>query len=447
MKKRSSIIKLALVGVVLVFLILCSVCKVEFSNFYNYNSFAGSIKLGLDLKGGVYAVYEAENDGIDNFDAALEGTQTRLQDMLVSEGYSEAIVTIEGDNRLRVEVPDVDNPSEIFELIGKPAELVFKIDGKEVFRGDYITNAVAGYNQEGNPAVSLEMTEEGGKIFYDVTKANVNKTMSIYSVVEGEETLISSATINEAIAGGKAQISMSGEFAAAENLASQIMAGTFDLKLSLKESSTISPTLGDQALFYGILAGAIGLLLVIIFLIARYRLFGVVATIALALYTVLMLMFLAILPWVQLTLPGIAGIVLSLGMAVDGNIVIYERIRDEYRDGKSILAATHAGFKKATVAIVDSNITTIIASIVLLIFGTGSISGFGLTLLIGIILSMFTSVFVTRFLCKCFTALNNTNEKLYALKRGENYVPPVVESSVEANDVPVEVEVAEGGNA
>ena len=371
MKRKSSIIKLTLIGVVLVIGIVLSVCSFSLPfSYYNYNSFASSIKLGLDLKGGVYAVYDTESAGVDNFESKLEGTQKRLQDLLVSKGYTEALVTIENKTRLRVEVPDVDNPSAIFELI-------------------------------------------------------------------------STANIQEAITGGRAQITMSGQDTqAAVDLASQIMSGTFDVKLSLKESSTISPTLGEQALFLGIIAGAVGLLLVIAFLIWRYRLFGVVATIALLIYAVLMLFFLSVFPWVQLTLPGIAGIILSLGMAVDGNIIIYERIRDEYRDGKSILASLHAGFKKATVAIFDSNITTIIAAIILIIFGSGSITGFGITLLIGIILSMFTSLVVTRGLCKYFTNINNANEKLYGLKRGKNYVPGQFEEEEEVTAEEVETTTA-----
>lgn len=429
MKKKSSIIKLTLIGVALAIGIVLSVCsfRLPFS-FYNYNSFASSIKLGLDLKGGIYAVYDAESAGVDNFDSKLAGTQKRLQDLLVSKGYSEAVVTIEGKSRLRVEVPDVDNPSAIFELIGKPAELQFVLDDTDeiVITGDDVTNAEGGYDSSaGSAVVSLELTSEGGKKFGSATSANIGKTMSIYLVTDGvrEEKPISTATIQDAITNGRAQITMSGQDTqAAKDLASQIMSGTFDVKLSLKESSTVSPTLGEKALFLGIIAGAVGLLLVMLFLLFRYRMFGVVATIALLIYTVLMLFFLAVFPWVQLTLPGIAGIILSLGMAVDGNIVIYERIRDEYRDGKSILASMHAGFKHATVAIFDSNITTIIAAIILIIFGSGSVSGFGVTLLIGILLSLFTSLLVTRGLCKWITSLNSTNAKLYGLKRRDGFV-------------------------
>lgn len=441
MKKKSSIVKLTLIGVALAIGIVLSVFSFKLPfGFYNYKSFASSIKLGLDLKGGIYAVYDTNSDGADNFQSKLEGTQDRLQSLLVSKGYSEAVVTIEDKTRLRVEVPDVDDPKAIFELIGQPAELQFYLgknntDGTMFMTGKEVVSAEGYYDsQQGKPIVSLVLTDEGRKIFGEITTNNVNGTISIYSVTKGEDpTLVSSATINEPITTGRAQITMSGTDATvAKELATKIMSGTFDVELTLLSSDVISPTLGEQALKLGIIAGAIGLLLVVAFLIWRYRLFGVVAAVALGIYAVLMLFFLAVFPWVQLTLPGIAGIILSLGMAVDGNVIIYERIRDEYAAGKSILAAVNAGFKKAMVAIFDSNITTVIAAIVLIIFGTGSISGFGVTLLIGILLSMFTSLLVTRGLCKYFTAINSTNAKAYGLKRGRDYV----ETEPEVEEIP-----------
>lgn len=442
MKKKSSIIKLTLIGVALAIGIVLSVFSFKLPfGFYNYKSFASSIKLGLDLKGGIYAVYDTNSDGVDNFQSKLEGTQSRLQDLLVDKGYSEAVVTIEDNTRLRVEVPDVDDPKSIFTLIGKPAQLLFYLgddNSSEPFMSGKNVVSAEGYydSQQAKPVVSLVLDDEGRKAFGKVTTDNVGKNITIYSVTEGEDpSIVSQAKINEGITTGRAQITMSGSDAtAAKELATQIMSGTFDVELTLLSSDVISPTLGEQALKLGIIAGAIGLFLVVVFLIWRYRLFGVVAAIALAIYTVLMLFFLAVFPWVQLTLPGIAGIILSLGMAVDGNVIIYERIRDEYAAGKSILASLNAGFKKAMVAIFDSNITTVIAAIVLIIFGTGTISGFGVTLLIGILLSMFTSLLVTRGLCKYFTAINSTNAKAYGLKRGKDYV----ETEPEVEEIPSE---------
>lgn len=424
MKKTSSIVKLSILGVILIIGIILSFCSFHLG-MTNYKSFASAIKLGIDLKGGIYAVYDIANpDDTANLDERLEGTRVRLQNLIVSKGYSEATVVREGKTRLRVEVPDVDDPQSIFNIIGKPAELKFVlVDTNEiVITGDHVLKASAISNYQGSPGVELSLNSEGTKKFGDATTNNSGKTMNIVLSVDGEEDkIVSSATINEAITGGKAIISGLDSYESAKNTADQIMSGTFEVKLSLKESATVSATLGDEALKWGLIAGAIGLLVVMIFLIVFYRGLGVIASIALMLYTVLMLFFLAVLPWVQLTLPGIAGIILSLGMAVDANIVIYERIKDEYKGGKSILASSHAGFKKATIAIIDSNVTTIIAAVMLLIFGTGSIKGFALTLLIGIILSLFTSLLVTRFLVNNSMRINSSNAKFYNLKRGKGY--------------------------
>lgn len=436
MKKTSSIVKLSIIGGLLIIGIVLSFCSFNFG-LTKYNSFASSIKLGLDLKGGVYAVYEAGNTSAEDFDSAMEGTKTRLQNLIVSKGYSEATVVREGTTRLRVEVPDVDNPTEIFQIIGKPAEVEFVLDEtKEVVitGSEHVLKASAGY-YEGSPVVELSLNSDGAKKFGDATTNNVGKTMSIIVKVEGEDPkTISSPNIESAITNGKAIINGMESYDSAKDLADQIMSGTFDIPLSLKESATISATLGDRALMLGLIAGAVGLILVMAFLCFIYRAFGGVASFCLLIYTVLMLFFLAVLPWVQLTLPGIAGIILSLGMAVDANVVIYERIKYEYRNGKSIMASTHAGFKKATIAIVDSNVTTIIAAVLLLIFGTGSIKGFALTLLIGIILSLFTSLFVTRKVVKYVIALNSTDPKLYNLKRGSQY------ENVKADETDVSVQ-------
>ena len=199
------------------------------------------------------------------------------------------------------------------------------------------------------------------------------------------------------------------------------MSGTFDVALELKETQTVSPTLGENAMKYGLIAGVIGFVLVIAFLCVIYHMMGVAASLALVIYVIIYLFFLAVLPWVQLTLPGIAGILLSIGMAVDANVIIFERIKDEYRGGKSIMAAYHAGFKKALFAILDSNVTTVIACVLLMLLGTGSISGFALTLLVGVLISLFTALVVSRAILKYFINLNSYNAKLYHLKRGKQF--------------------------
>ena len=422
MKKKSSIAKICIIGVVTIIGLVMSFCSFNFGT-HTLKSFASAIKLGLDLKGGIYAVYEMdETEDTSNLSSRMDGTRTRLENMLHNKEYPEATVVKEGTRRLRVEVPDVSDPGNLFDIIGKPATLTFRLDkdGTTVFTGQNVLKAEATYNN-GEPVVSLSLDKDGTARFAEVTANNIGETISIIATVEGEEQVISSPKIENAIPNGQAIINGMGTYENAQNLADQITSGQFEVKLSLLECSTISPTLGQQALKYGIIAGIIGLILVMAFLSWRYRMLGGLASLALLMYTALMLFFLAVLPWVQLTLPGIAGIILSIGMAVDANVIIFERIKDEYGKGKSILAATHAGFKKATMAIIDSNVTTIIAAIVLLIFGTGTIQSFAITLLVGILLSLFTSMLITRWLVKSFITLVPDKPKLYALKREKGY--------------------------
>lgn len=463
-KKSSSIIWLIVLGIaVVVFGLLCTVTWYFPGSNYKSNSYASQIKLGLDLKGGIYAVYEAKNEGVADFNDKLAKTQDRLTTMLTESGY-DPVITVEGGTNLRVEVPDVDNPSAVFKKIGDPCQVVFVVDNEIVMKGkDNLTGASAYYDtQSGGYAVSLEMTASGQGEFGQVTTENNGKSMSIYLVYNEDYEnfattgeLVTTATINEPIF-GNATITGSFTQEQAEDLATSIESGTFALSLTLIESSTMPATLGDEALSTGLLAAGIGLLLVIAFLIWRYKLLGVVATISLVIYTELMVFFLAALPWVQLTLPGIAGIILSLGMAVDGNVIIYERIKDEYKTGKSLIASYNAGFNKAVVSIVDGNVTTIIAAIILMILGIGTIKGFGLTLLIGIVLSLFTSLILNRFLVKSFINIAPESDKAFALVRAGDVaevstktVDELVEEEteeVEAEEIveePVEVEAIE----
>ncbi len=423
-KKKSTITKLVTLCILLVVGLIFCFCPMQFG-FTDYYPFCSkeSISLGLDLQGGVYAVYQATDTSTDNFDSKMEGTRSSLENLLVSKGYTEATVVREGNDRLRVEIPDVDDTNKILDIIGKPAQIEFRLydTGEVVLTGEDVVRASAYYSQnDGGYVVALELTAAGEDKFYEVTSNNIGKYMDIYTVIGGEENRISHATINSAIR-GNAVISGGFNSEGAEELANQIMSGTFDVQLELKESETISPTLGDNALKYGLIAGIVGFVLVIAFMCVVYRMLGLAATIALLLYVVIYMFFLAVLPWVQLTLPGIAGILLSIGMAVDANIIIFERIKDEYRNGKSIMAAYHAGFKKALFAILDSNVTTVIACVLLLLLGTGSIKGFALTLLVGVLLSLFTALVVSRAVAHWFINLNSYNEKLFNLKRGRQY--------------------------
>jgi SecD/SecF fusion protein len=466
-KTTKSIIQLAIMGLVAILGALLCFCSWYIPGTYTkVNSFADSIKLGLDLKGGVYAVYEAKSEGVDDFAQKLETTKTRLTDLLTKQGY-DATLTTEGTNNLRVEVPDVADPTKLFSLIGKPCQVVFVIDDEIVMYGknqttgeNYITGAKAYYDtNSGGYAVLLEMTANGAGEFGVVTGNNVGKQMSIYLVYDEDfENLdnadnVTTATIQSKIQGNA---TITGQFdeTAAKDMATKIESGTFALTLSLIESSTMPASLGERALSTALIAGLLGLIIIIIFLVWRYRLLGLVATLSLVLYSELMLFFLAAIPWVQLTLAGIAGIILSIGMAIDGNVIIYERMKEEYAAGKTLMASYHAGFSKATSSIIDGNVTTILAAVILLVFGMGSIKGFGLTLLIGIVLSLFTSLILNRFLVKSlFTIVDEGSGKaaLFNFKSAAQVSKSsaTVEIAEETEDKTTETDASEnneGGN-
>ena len=368
-----------------------------------------AISLGLDLRGGVYTVYQAEDNGDADFDTKMDSTVSILTSRLTRQGFTEATVTRQGNDRIRVEIPNVSDPNEILTIIGTPAQLYFvDEDGNNLMEGSMVKNAYAAQDQDGKPCIAFELSDEGAKIFADATAANLGKTISI--TLDGET--ISRATVNTVIAGGKGEIT--GNFTAdeARNLATLILSGALPLNLTQLEVSAISATLGVEALDRAIQAGIIGVILVMLFMIFRYRLCGVVADIALTIYIMVVVLLLA-LTGAQLTLPGVAGIILGIGMAVDANVVIFERIREEVKVGRPLGSAIRKGFSNALSAIIDSNVTTIIAAVVLYAFGMGSVRGFALTLGIGVVTSLFTAVFVTHKLLDIFADLGIKNQKLY----------------------------------
>lgn len=368
-----------------------------------------AISLGLDLRGGVYTVYQAEDNGDPDFDTKMESTVSILTSRLTRQGFTEAIVTRQGSDRIRVEIPNVSDPNQILTIIGTPAQLYFvDEDGNNLMEGSMVKNAQAAQDQDGKPCIAFELTDEGAKIFAEATAANLGKTISI--TLDGET--ISRATVNTVIAGGKGEIT--GNFTAdeAKNLATLILSGALPLNLTQLEVSAISATLGVEALDRAIQAGVIGVILVMLFMLFRYRLCGLVADIALTIYIMIVVLLLA-LTGAQLTLPGVAGIILGIGMAVDANVVIFERIREEVKVGRPIGSAVRKGFSNALSAIIDSNVTTIIAAVVLYAFGTGSVRGFALTLGIGVATSLFTAVFVTHKLLDIFADMGIKNQKLY----------------------------------
>ena len=369
-----------------------------------------AISLGLDLRGGVYTVYQAEDDGSEDFDSKMNSTVNILTSRLTRQGFTEATVTRQGNDRIRVEIPNVTDPNEILRIIGSPAQLYFKDeDGNVIIEGAMVKNAQAAQDENGRPCVSFELNEEGAKLFAEGTAANLGKTISIE--LDGE--VISAPTVNSVISGGQGQITSSSFTAEeAKTLANLILSGALPLNLSQLEVSAISATLGDTALDRALMAGIIGVALVMLFMLIRYRLCGLVADIALTIYIMIVVLLLA-LTGAQLTLPGVAGIILGIGMAVDANVVIFERIREELAVGRPLPSSVKKGFSNALSAIIDANITTIIAAVVLYAFGTGSIRGFALTLGISVATSMFTAVFVTHKLLDIFVDLGVKNQKLY----------------------------------
>ena len=368
-----------------------------------------AISLGLDLRGGVYTVYQAEDDGSEDFDSKMNSTVNILTSRLTRQGFTEATVTRQGNDRIRVEIPNVTDPNEILRIIGSPAQLYFKDeDGNVIIEGAMVKNAQAAQDENGKPCVSFELNDEGAKLFAEGTAANLGKTISIE--LDGE--VISAPTVNSVISGGQGQITGSFTADEAKTLANLILSGALPLNLSQLEVSAISATLGDTALDRALMAGIIGVALVMLFMLIRYRLCGLVADIALTIYIMIVVLLLA-LTGAQLTLPGVAGIILGIGMAVDANVVIFERIREELAVGRPLPSSVKKGFSNAFSAIIDANITTIIAAVVLYAFGTGSIRGFALTLGISVATSMFTAVFVTHKLLDIFVDLGVKNQKLY----------------------------------
>ena len=332
MKKKSAIIKLSIIGVVLIIGLILSFCPFEIG-LKDFKSFSGNIKLGLDLKGGIYAEYVAVDENTEDIDSRMDGTVDSIQSLLVGKGYTEALVMRQGSLGIRVEVPDVDDPADILNILGEPAKLSMRLvndesNEEEILTGDDIVSASAGYYNN-NWVVSLRFNSQGAEKFGKVTSEHKGSTINTYVIRGDDEELISNARINDAITNGQAIIEGQFDQESAEKLANQIMSGTFGVTLSQQKVEPISATLGEGALQYGLIAGIIGLVLVMLFMCLNYRLFGAIASGTLLLYSVLMLFFLSVIPLVQLTLPGIAGILLSIGMAIDGNVIIYERIKDE----------------------------------------------------------------------------------------------------------------------
>ncbi len=372
---------------------------------------ARNIIFGLDLRGGVSITYGVVGDEAPSSED-LDDTIYKLQQR-VSAYSTEAQVYQEGTDRINIEIPGVSDANAILEELGKPGSLTFELtDGTVVLEGTDVDTAKAATSADslGNSqnVVELVLTNEGADKFAAATSENIGNQIKI--VYDGET--ISAPVVQSAITGGTAQITGMSSREEAENLAASIRIGSLALELEELRSNVVGAQLGEKAISTSVLAGAIGLLLVIIFMILTYRVPGVVAGVSLLIYTGLELVCLNAFD-MTLTISGIAGIILSIGMAVDANVIIYARIREEIAQEKTVKAAIKIGFQKALSAILDGNITTLIAAAVLAYKGTGSIQGFAQTLSLGIVLSMFTALVVSRLLMNAVYTLGVQDEKYY----------------------------------
>lgn len=386
------------------------------------SSVKDSIDLGLDLAGGVYVILEAQTDlqGAE-LQKAMEQSKMIISERVDSLGVAEPNITIEGNKRIRIELAGIENPQDAVELIGKTAQLQFiDPDGKEILTGKNIKGSDVAFHKTDlgeKPVVSLEFDKEGAESFKEATTRLVNRESIeekiIYIVLD--EQVISAPVVNAAITDGKAVIEGEFDVEEANRLSALIRAGALPVEMSELQTSIIGPTLGLEAFDKSIKAGAIAILIIFLFMLIYYKIPGLIADIGLTIYILIVVYAMKFLG-VKLTLPGIAGLILSIGMAVDANVLIFERIKEELRNGKSIRASIDHGFNRALTSVLDSNITTLIAGIVLYYFGIGPIKGFGITLILGIIASMITSVFITKHLLMLTVNMINTNNaKLYGM--------------------------------
>ncbi len=381
---------------------------------------AKNINLGLDLAGGVSITYGTV---IDNPTAEqMSDTIYKLQKRVEKES-TEAQVYQEGSNRINVEIPGVQDANEVLEKLGKPGSLEFwDYQGNVILEGTDIADAraVSTKDQMENVsyAVSLTLTDEGAKKFATATEENLGMPLPI--IYDNE--IIREPTVQAVITNGQAQISNMASFEDAEELASQIRIGSLQLELKELRSNVVGAQLGQDAIVTSLKAGAIGFGLVIVFMIVFYLIPGLAAGIALTAYVALMMLLLNAFE-ITLTLPGIAGIILSIGMAVDANVIIFARIREELGTGKTVRSAMKLGFQKALSAIVDGNITTLIVAVVLLLKASGSVKGFAQTLALGIVLSMFTALVVTRLVLNALFAVGIKDPKFYGVQKERKTIP------------------------
>ncbi len=385
------------------------------------------IKLGLDIEGGVYVVLEAQTDlEGEELSDLMDRTKTVMENRVDQMGLANPVVTVEAGNRIRVELPGVEDAEEAISTIGQTAQLQFALpDGTIILDGSQVENATTSQDANGTGyAVDIEFDAEGAAAFEEATELAFAGTLT--PVIDGvssraivillDGAIISAPEVNEVITGGNCQITGSFDSEEATNLAALIRGGSLPVELVEVESSIQTAKIGFDAFEKSVFAGIIGLALIAVIMLVGYRLMGVAACIALALYVLLIMYAMALMGSV-LTLPGIAGIILSIGMAVDANIIIFARIREEIENGRSIRVATEAGFKRAMRTVLDAQITTLIAAVILYQVGTSSVKGFAWTLMIGIFASIITAAIITQIFLNVFANSRGLSKKsFYGIK-------------------------------
>ena len=364
---------------------------------------ANSIRQGLDLQGGTHVVLEAvDTPEAQVNDDAMQRVVKIMEKRVNELGLTEPLIQRQGERRIIIELPGIKDPDSAIKTIGKTAMLEFKDeDGNTVMTGTDLKNAQDARNQQNQYVVNLEFSDEGAKKFADLTTKNVGRRIAI--LLDGE--VLTNPNVREPITGGRAEITGQESQEEAHRIAMLLRSGALPVKVNIIETRTVGPTLGQDSKDKSEFAFVIGISAVLVFMILFYRLSGLIADLSLMAYVILLLFLLKMLD-ATLTLPGVAGIILSIGMAVDANVLIFEHFKEEFRLGKTLRLSMEAGFKRAFTTIFDSNITTIIAALVLFFFGTGTIKGFAITLGLGVVLSMLTAITLTQYMLKLLIASN-----------------------------------------
>ena len=412
MKKKKSTILFLTTVLVIGIMAFAGFHGIEIGN-YRIKPFTETINRGLDLQGGISILEEVQGEKPDEktLDRAIELISMRVNKL----GISETLVAKEGDKRIRIEIPGKFESKEILDTVAKSGELKFVGPDKvTILTGKDVKDATAYLDNDNKPTIGLEFNETGKKKFAVATQKFIGQAISIYM----DTDMLTSPTVQAVITDGKAVITGSKTLQEATTQSQIIKSGALPVTLKAVSVKTVGATLGTNALALSIKAGAVAILLVFLFMLLYYRAPGIVADISLVLYVVLVLGTFSLIN-ATLTLSGIAGFLLTIGMAVDANVLIFERTREELKTGKSIKSSVDAGFHRALPSILDSNITTVIAGLVLYTMGTGSVKGFALTLVIGVSISIFTALTCTKFLLKLVVEMGLISKTShFGVKRG-----------------------------